>query len=161
MGNLRRRIKNLEAASPPPEDLGEIKHKMFKRVRMAILDEYARIRAPRHIPGQKNPKDRIGPPLVVELYGPAYTTGQFHELATRRAVFDRLEECLSSGFITSEDFTQYLEPEDLTPEGREKLVQTLIGLEKEWLESQGIEWDEVNRWERERREKALREEWEV
>jgi hypothetical protein len=158
MWRLHRRIKNLESAGDRPAGREEITRGIAHRIEMAILDELARLRAPRHIPGQKDPKDRIGPSLMKERYGPAWTYGQWLELAIRRVFFERLEECLSPGWVGTEDYLPCLDEEDLTQEGRERMAT-------EWIESRreahGGSWDEVNKWTRQEREKAVREEWEV
>ena len=141
-------MRNLEATSTPREDERErIKRGMRQRIRMAIVDERGNVLAPRFVPGKVN----SGPLLLEELYGPAGTYGQQHELAIRRVLFDRLE-VLSPGFVTMEDFLPYIDPEDLTPEGRERLAGTWIEATKEGcIHERGMAWDEVAKWERERR----------
>lgn len=141
-------MRKLEATSTPREDERErIKRGMRQRIRMAIVDERGNVLAPRFVPGKVNG----GPLLLEELYGPAGTYGQQHELAIRRVLFDRLE-VLSPGFVTMEDFLPYIDPEDLTPEGRERLAGTWIEATKEGcIHERGMAWDEVDKWERERR----------
>jgi hypothetical protein len=161
MGSLHRRIKNLEATSTPPEPPEEIVRKMMQRLDMVIWDELGRVRAPHFIPGQKDPKDRVGPSLVVQRYGAAYTYGQHHELAIRRVIEERgLDEVMKPKFEGT-DFRPYIKDEDRTPEGRERLVQMFIEFHKERVEELGASWDEVNKWARQDHEKAVREEWEV
>jgi hypothetical protein len=148
MDSKRRRMRKLEATSTPREDERErIKRGMRQRIRMAIVDERGNVLAPRFVPGKVNG----GPLLLEELYGPAGTYGQQHELAIRRVLFDRLE-VLSPEFVTMEDFLPYIDPEDLTPEGRERLAGTWIEATKEGcIHERGMAWDEVDKWERERR----------
>jgi hypothetical protein len=158
MGNLIRRLENLEKNTPTPgEDEEQIQRGIRHRIFLAITEELGDVRAPRFISGQKDPRDRIGKSLIEELYGPAYTEEQYCTLAVRRA-FDRLEEILSPGYCTGDNYLQYLNEEDLSPQGRERAAQ-------KWIEAMRLDseetWTEVNKWERERREKALREEWEV
>jgi hypothetical protein len=149
MASKRRRMRKLEATSTPREDERErIKRGMLQRIRMAIVDERGNVLTPRFVPGKVNG----GPLLLEELYGPAGTYGQQHELAIRRVFFDRLEEVLSPGFVTMEDFLPYIDPEDLTPEGRERLAGTWIEATKEGcIHERSMAWDEVDKWERERR----------
>jgi hypothetical protein len=92
--------------------------------------------------------------VAEELYGKAYTVGQLTELvADRLFTRERLEAALSPGYITPEDLREHLE------DFFEDIEQTKAA----WLEDEqkkfGADWDDVNRFERSRRQKALEEEW--
>jgi hypothetical protein len=87
--------KESAASGPDPE---EIARKMRRRIFMLITDELGVVQAPQFILKVVNG----GPSLAEEAHGPAYTVGQYHELAIRRPM-DRLDEGLGPTFNTTDD----------------------------------------------------------
>jgi hypothetical protein len=150
-GEIRRRLDRLESEGPSPDDEERIKAAIRERIMMAYLDEKASLMAP-GFRRAKKAEDRRLEPEAVRLWGRAYTEGQLAEEALRR-VFAKLEEVLRKPSGNTGDLLQYVTPEELTPEAKERMCQLWIEGKKLRIEEQGGSWDEVNRFERERREK--------
>jgi hypothetical protein len=133
-----RRLGKLEASIPKPVDENYYKEQIAYRLLGAITGELGNVSAPTFVPGVVNG----GPSLAAQEFGEDYTVGQWYEFAIRRAV-DRLEEVARKPYGNSMgDLTPYLEPEDLTPEGRERLVQVFVA---HFKEDRGENWDDANR----------------
>jgi hypothetical protein len=146
----RRILKSAEEFIGTREKESErIKKAIGQRFFCANLDEQHAVIAPRFVRGKGTQ-----PPVAEELYGKAYTVGQLTELvADRLFTRERLEAALSPGYVTHEDLREHLE------DFFEDIEQTKAA----WLEDEhkkiGADWDDVNRFERSRRQKALEEEW--
>jgi hypothetical protein len=149
---LDKRLDRLEGGPSPEDEKTEIKKQIVERVAIATLNEATSLMAP-GFKKSRDPKDRQLEPEAVRLWGEAYTEGQLREEAIRR-VFDNLEEVLRKPTGDSGDLLQYASPEDLTPEGKERLRQKWVEAERRRMEESGESWAEVNRLERERREKT-------
>jgi hypothetical protein len=126
---------------PDPE---EIDRRVSSRILMGITDALEKLRAAgskRGGPGYAERPERKS--VMEETYGPDWTVAQWCEEAIRRFVYNRLEECLSPGFCTHHDFRQYLEEDDLSPEGRERLVQEYLEHFRFLMEEEvGFSWEE-------------------
>jgi hypothetical protein len=124
MGSIDNRIGRLEQNRPPKEDPeADLKW----AVTCDILEEYSRLKASR----AKN-VSRGGVPIEPEdipgrVLGEEYTHGQMMELAVRR-VFEREHE---------------LEPDILDRETTEMLIQQWTAAMRQYLTSNGYDWDEV------------------
>jgi hypothetical protein len=164
VSDKHRRVKKLEAKMPKPRDEEYFRDQIIYRLMLAIIGELGDAQAPSFVPGVVNG----GPSYAEQEYGKAYTVRQLHELAIRRAL-DRLEEIARTPTGNSRgDLTPYLDPEDLTPEGRENLAQMFLESFRRHHEEEGGSWDDINRHERSRREaeaeanrRVQEEEWNV
>jgi hypothetical protein len=123
--DLKGRLENLEAAAGPAgEGRERVERAIRRRIGMQIAEEAARMRAP-GFRRAKDPKDRVLPPEAERLWGPNYTRAQCYEEAVRR-VFDNLEELLARDMFNDGVLLPYVDPEYLTPEGKERLRQQWI-----------------------------------
>jgi hypothetical protein len=112
----KRRLEALEAGTPRPPSREELVRAICVRIIMFIGEEASELRAPR-FQRAKDPQDRVLPPEAERLWGPDYTRAQCYEEAVRR-VFDNLEDILSRPYGTDGNLLPFMDPEDLTPEGK-------------------------------------------
>jgi len=102
MGDIERRIQDLERLVQPPEDEGA---QLRRAIMTDILDEVARLKSSRavHYRGGTPPMPIEPEDIPGKILGPGYTTGDMWELAVRR-VFERERE--SSPDILSEEIVE-------------------------------------------------------
>jgi hypothetical protein len=122
------------------DDLHQFLDEEDERVRDVLLrrfwthireKRFCAYRAMRRVPGT-NRLDRES--LATELQRNGYTEREILEMAVREVVEEDLEEIYSErgGIgLDVEDLSPYLEEEDLSPEGKERLVQDLADMYEE------------------------------
>jgi hypothetical protein len=132
-------------------DREEIKSKMFSRLWWQVREEYDEISDRRFEQGKG-----LVPSLGEQWWGWNYTVGQCYEEAIRRAVSpEGLQKAMRPKF-EGNDYRPYLEEEDFSEKGRQKLFDRLLEIIKAEAEDLGEVWNEVPPRERRRREEEAK-----
>ncbi len=126
MGSIANRISRLERNRPPE---GDPEADLKWAVTRDILTEFAALKASRSTNSWRggDPMVRIEPEDIPgKILGEGYTHGQMMELAVRR-VFEREHE---------------IAPDILDLDTTEMLIEGWTASMREWLTSNGYDWDE-------------------
>jgi hypothetical protein len=120
----QRRVARLQERMPRV-DREEIKSKMFYRLWWQVREEYDEISDRRFERGEG-----LVPSLGEQWWGWDYTVGQCYEEAIRRAVSpEGLQKAMRPKF-EGNDYRPYLEEEDFSEKGRQKLFDRLLEIIK-------------------------------
>jgi hypothetical protein len=166
MSQLREKL----SVHPEEEERERIERETTLRIWRAISDEMGTTRAGGGRRGG-NPPGPVQVPIVEQVYGPAWTYRQWDELVVGRVFTpERLDNALGTGEAHSnEDLRPHF---DLENQDLEELKAEWMGAMREMHASMhkddGEAWDDVNKWYRERlekaeaeRQRAIQGEWEL